>query len=247
MSVPGFTNGGAALKSRPAAAKISRTPGLVLHPEQLGMGCIGVFGDALSAQPVQQEFRQIDPGKILFLLSDPRAADTACSGQDLNSGQFVEALRRNPGVHLLLRFHGAFVAITKRIGHRLSVRRPGAHSPPPSRPRQSRRFLRARVARRRAGLLPRPCRWRQYPSEDRSRSLLANWRSGEPDGFPVGRRPSAAGRHGNFPRPNPRRPELASSAESAVSSGAFRRQLALRSCGTSFIAGKPRSVHRPPG
>jgi hypothetical protein len=41
---------------------------MVLHAKKLGVGGIGVFGDAPPAQPMQQKLRQIYPRKTLFII-----------------------------------------------------------------------------------------------------------------------------------------------------------------------------------
>ena len=64
----------------------------------------------------------LNQGNALFLgIVGPQLIQRV-QRNDLNSGEFVEAVGRNTGVHLLLSGDGAFVAIAERIRHRLTIR-----------------------------------------------------------------------------------------------------------------------------
>ena len=216
---------------------------MVSYTQKLGMGRIGVFGNSTSAQTVQQKLGQIDPRKILFCIAIRAQLVKRVQGEDLSSGQLIKAVGRNPRVHQLLRFHGAFVAIAKRIGDGMSCRAqahiihgPTVHS------NRSDSF--GRKLRAGAQALFHPCFDRSnVPTEAVRPRLGLNWRSDGRDEFPVDL---------SIQRSRETR-QLSAPRSTATSTGFFLTLAASlspnagsRSRETSFIVGKPRSNHRPP-
>jgi hypothetical protein len=90
-------------------------PILIAHTEELGVGGVGVFGNPLPSQPVQQVFRQIYPRKSLLIVAIRVQLVKRVQGNDLNARESVKPVRRNSGLRTVQRFHIARVAITERI------------------------------------------------------------------------------------------------------------------------------------
>ena len=171
-----------------SGSKDFRTPGLVLHAQQLGMRGVGVFGDAPPAQLVQQKLRQIYPRKTLLRGTIGVQLIQRVQSNDLDPGELVKAVRRKSA-----KAPGLWPARCARRDSRkgqppVARPRPGVRSPRPSRPLRWLRFPGARVGRRPSGLLPRPYGWRQCSSAGHSHHCGRNWRSGAPGEFPADRR-----------------------------------------------------------
>src|SRR5215472_902373 len=86
------------------------------------MGCVRVLGNPSTPQPVHHVFGHVSPGKTPCFDGISIQLIQRIQSQNLNSGELVKALRRNLGMNLLLCSLRAFIAITKRVADRLSLR-----------------------------------------------------------------------------------------------------------------------------
>ncbi len=89
--------------------------------DQAGVGGVGVFGNARSAEPMQNKLGQTKPGRVLLALCIGKKLVERVDAEGLRTGAAKRFFGRKKGVGLVFCGDGALVAIAEWIVQRMSV------------------------------------------------------------------------------------------------------------------------------